>query len=525
MRKEMPDLTPAAHRREAARRLNVDYDTFLLAWKKTAKKPDVTPPPVVVPDPPIKVPKLTPKEPAPTPSIPSLTYDTARAQHKLVKKERPDLSDAEARREAARRMNVDYDSFLKAWKKPKGGAPAPPPRISPQTPTVTPKPVTKQAVTVNTRSIGKYLESRGFKKSVKSKERLTHTGRSYGGGISESEGFIIRKGSGGSVDVSYRPGFSSREAVQERMAKMKADLQDAGLIIEPHTPLSFRIVPPPAQKVKDAYLPWKRKEVRTEAVDSPKPKFSYESQGTYEMDFIVDGQFVARLLKRAGTGRWMVRYGKMDDPGLESILNRMRVRSLNLDEIEDAYHKGITEGLPDHRMVNPGRRLGVSGTQNNCTSCATSYELRRRGFDVRAVKMPQGKMLADVYRSWGIEKEHQLFSNAIDYWPSSISQSTWITRSQSLPDGARGFLSVNWERGGAHILNWEKRDGEIWYIDAQVGEEFRGKYPRFTKARNEINIVRTDELEIAAEDVGWLTSDKEGQVPLDRKAAPSWARL
>lgn len=50
VRREMPTLTPAQLRREAARRIGTDYDTFLAAWKKAGKaavRPDPlpTPPP------------------------------------------------------------------------------------------------------------------------------------------------------------------------------------------------------------------------------------------------------------------------------------------------------------------------------------------------------------------------------------------------------------------------------------------------------------------------------------------------
>lgn len=53
----------------------------------------------------------------PVPAAP-LTHDEARAMFKKVKKEMPGLQESAYRREAARRLNMDYDTYLAAWKKP-----------------------------------------------------------------------------------------------------------------------------------------------------------------------------------------------------------------------------------------------------------------------------------------------------------------------------------------------------------------------------------------------------------------------
>jgi hypothetical protein len=41
---------------------------------------------------------------------------------------------------------------------------------------------------------------------------------------------------------------------------------------------------------------------------------------------------------------------------------------------------------------------------------------------------------------------------------------------EALPDGARGWISVAWDKGGGHIFNVEKSHGRVRYIDAQVGD-------------------------------------------------------
>ena len=123
VRKEMPGLQDSAYRREAARRLDVPYDDYLKAWKKSALKPapDVLPP-IPRPAPGPVIPDFKPIKPPVTPNIPTLptlpTHLEARAMAKAVRKEYPTWSDAQIRRKAADRMNMKYKDYLSVWKKP-----------------------------------------------------------------------------------------------------------------------------------------------------------------------------------------------------------------------------------------------------------------------------------------------------------------------------------------------------------------------------------------------------------------------
>lgn len=120
VKREMPGLQESAYRREAARRMGLDYQTYLKAWKKPPKL--VEPPPIKItpaPQPVIRILKPTVVEPGPAPLMPTeLTFEKARDMYRAVKREMPSATDAVLRREAARRLNVDYKDYLKAWKKP-----------------------------------------------------------------------------------------------------------------------------------------------------------------------------------------------------------------------------------------------------------------------------------------------------------------------------------------------------------------------------------------------------------------------
>lgn len=69
----------------------------------------------------------------------AIDHQAARDMVNKLRRENPDLSPATLRREAARQMNTDYDTFLKAWKKPK--APKEPIDVTVTLPKVTPRPI------------------------------------------------------------------------------------------------------------------------------------------------------------------------------------------------------------------------------------------------------------------------------------------------------------------------------------------------------------------------------------------------
>jgi hypothetical protein len=105
--------------------------------------------------------------------------------------------------------------------------------------------------------------------------------------------------------------------------------------------------------------------------------------------------------------------------------------------------------------------------QTNCTRCATAYEMRRRGYDVKA-------------RGVTPEERPTKYTEAV--------MSNWRTKDGSVrkptdtigrvgteeiindwPVGARGFISGAWKSGGGHIWNVERtKDGYI-FVEAQIG--------------------------------------------------------
>lgn len=181
---------------------------------------------------------------------------------------------------------------------------------------------------------------------------------------------------------------------------------------------------------------------------------------------------------------------------------------------------GLTDASEtrDLKLVNPGHRMSGSARQgmtDNCTSCASTWELRQRGYDVVARKMATGQPLNDIYKAWDITGQHQVtgYHNIVlrGHTPTSIPVTRWQAEALRMPDGARGFMTVVWQYGGSHILNWEKRAGHMWYVDAQSGIEEIDRYAAWSRAQPEMFIARVDDIPETSK-LDWLTGNaSDGQ--------------
>jgi Papain fold toxin 1, glutamine deamidase len=130
------------------------------------------------------------------------------------------------------------------------------------------------------------------------------------------------------------------------------------------------------------------------------------------------------------------------------------------------------------------------GWRTNCWSCTHAYELRRRGYDV--VALPEehlaGHAFADFEKSWkpdasGFKRTFGFFGDPSEFY----------AKVAAYPDGARGAIGIEWRVGGAHILNWEKVDGQVKIIDSQIQEEVSLESIK-KRSKGLLQWIRTDDL-------------------------------
>lgn len=152
------------------------------------------------------------------------------------------------------------------------------------------------------------------------------------------------------------------------------------------------------------------------------------------------------------------------------------------------------------RKINPGRMRFLSrnknveiinGSSQNCMLCTTTYELRKRGFDVRSGRSKTGYMPDDLFP--------KLFSDykGTDKISPKLSSIEDYVKTQG--NGSRGNIIVWWKMGmGGHSMIWENSNGTVKFMDGQTGEVIKDfkKVLNFADDTKSIEMLRTDTLKV-----------------------------
>lgn len=162
------------------------------------------------------------------------------------------------------------------------------------------------------------------------------------------------------------------------------------------------------------------------------------------------------------------------------------------------FFKKAREYTPeeDLKAINEGMFYRAEkGAQNNCGLCTTAYELRRRGYDVRANFAEQGrsvKTLSEFFKNADIQDDAALANRTKSEWMAAIER-----RLLRQGDGARGNFGGQYAMGGGHSIIYEVSKGKVIFRDGQTGETYqsvRDAIGNFVPGKS--NYFRMDNLEI-----------------------------
>jgi len=161
------------------------------------------------------------------------------------------------------------------------------------------------------------------------------------------------------------------------------------------------------------------------------------------------------------------------------------------------------------KPINPG--FGEKGTMMNCRRCTFAYELRRRGYDVKATKSKYATGQDTDGLRKATNKKHDTFESMwgekavktpihLDAGPHKTAKSIFDHINKE-PDGSRGELAVSWLFGGGHSVAYEKVNGKAVVIDAQSGKTFKSvdefvKNSGFADAITSASTTRLDNVEL-----------------------------
>lgn len=175
-----------------------------------------------------------------------------------------------------------------------------------------------------------------------------------------------------------------------------------------------------------------------------------------------------------------------DNSSLFQVLDPKDIGPLTDLPLNDGPHK-----LEDDVLLTNPRFAEGGAYAMNCVHVVQAEELRRRGFDVEATPLPQqfwsqqGRSLDEALGEWtGDPSRYLVRGNAAGV--KAIAQG-W-------PDGARGWVNVNWKRGGSHVFSVEKVGDRTVWSDAQKGAYDFPPDNYFNRAQPIVRIVRVDDL-------------------------------
>ena len=151
---------------------------------------------------------------------------------------------------------------------------------------------------------------------------------------------------------------------------------------------------------------------------------------------------------------------------------------------------------PEHYLksvtsVNNTRSINTN-YKNNCPNTTLAYELRRRGYDVKAKPAPSGMTAEEIRKNYNIKKSDVNLTYIDALFQNKVTNTKLDSYFNSLPNNSRGAVIVEWSKvRSGHIFNYEKIDGKTLFIDAQSGKhgEFKGLSYAKTLAQHTANRV------------------------------------
>lgn len=184
----------------------------------------------------------------------------------------------------------------------------------------------------------------------------------------------------------------------------------------------------------------------------------------------------------AGAIRLSARHNMVRERDKHLETNKAEIKQIKKphseEQDQEAINKvGYDSNKPEYRM--------------NCTMCTTAYDLRRRGYDVKAETSFFGRTEKDVV-SWYKNTTKNDFRKTKSY-------SELKTMFKNQPDGSRGNLITGvGPYDSKHSMVWEKKNGKVVIRDCQSNKIYTNIDESIIrqKSRHGYQVLRTDNREI-----------------------------
>jgi hypothetical protein len=144
----------------------------------------------------------------------------------------------------------------------------------------------------------------------------------------------------------------------------------------------------------------------------------------------------------------------------------------NMDPVFNEFSTGEARSLKAATLgANPGKVANPGSIEysKNCTRVSAAVEMRARGYNVVAGKVPVSAANAPARNSmWDIDNNWVTAEGRIRESVVLKGQEALKQEMLSQPDGSRFFVTGSWKQGGAHIWNAEVRNGQVHFWEGQT---------------------------------------------------------
>ena len=160
------------------------------------------------------------------------------------------------------------------------------------------------------------------------------------------------------------------------------------------------------------------------------------------------------------------------------------------------------------RNANPNYDKSLA-YQTNCQRCMDAVELRSRGYNVEAI----GKLETNNKVKWGSEIFVDDKDNDV-YFEINKTKQDLLSELKSAPDKSRYGIYFQWidDSGNVfgHVMNAQKIDGEIHFIDGQISE-LDSSYELDVGIEGRFGYLRLDDKKIKNDRYLLMNAVKKGQ--------------
>lgn len=202
-----------------------------------------------------------------------------------------------------------------------------------------------------------------------------------------------------------------------------------------------------------------------------------------------------------GNGKWRYFYSESEYSRYMKRTNTLDKDYQFMQDVPVLAHKDSAENAA--KVADVGTDLG------NCSSCSVAFELRMRGYDVKARDDIDGKTTEEicdmfdadysVKNNWYVDTSREENSNYVYTTEKGlfVNKTRLTTEDEKLQiaqddlersikerggDNQRGLMFINWTQsdpdengqrhrsGSGHVFNYVVTDGEVKFYDAQKGE-------------------------------------------------------